>query len=170
MTSLRIVALAPLAFFTLVGSGCADAPITADQLEADGQLRASSLEQSAFSAQERTTTRRAAQISAVLAAEADGPLADSNRFDADVGEVHLHLRADGIDGDRPVVFRWTHRGSAATVEGRLIPGEAMALAASLPIDPERTGPWKVEILGAPSPGGEPVVLFERNFEISVPSH
>ena len=89
MTSFRIVALAPLAFFTLMGSGCADEPITADQLQADGQLRASSLEQSAFSAQERTTTRRAAQISAVLAAQAEGPLADSNRFDADVGEVHL---------------------------------------------------------------------------------
>lgn len=161
-----------VAIITLGGAltACADAPVTADQLQADGQLRNPALEQSAFSAQDRTTTQRAAQISAILAAEAEGALFDTNSFSADVGQIHLHLRADGIDGQRPVVFRWTHRGSAASMEGTLTPGDSMALAASLPVDPERTGPWRVEILGAPSPGGEPVVLFERDFEISVPSH
>lgn len=165
--SLRII---PVALLAVVASACADAPITADQLERDGQLRSPSLRQSAFSAQERVTTQRAAQISAVLAAEASGPLEDANRFPTTVGEVNLHLRADGIDGERPVVFRWTHRGDAANVKGTLQPGDTMAHAISFPIDPERTGPWKVEILGAPTTGSEPVVLFERSFEIFVPSH
>jgi len=164
-TSLRIV---PFLAIAVLGSACVDAPITPDQLEADGQLRAPALGQSAFSAQERATPHRAAQISAVLAAQADGPLEDANRFPSDVGQINLHLRADGLDGDRPVVFRWTHRGDAALVDGSLAPGETLALAATFSIDPERTGPWKVEILGPPASGGEPVVLFERGFEITEP--
>lgn len=162
--------LVPLALVASFLPACVDAPITPDQLEADGQLRAPPLEQSAFSAQERDTTQRAARISAVLAAEADGPLEDANRFAADVGQINLHLRADGIDGPRPVVFRWTHRGNAALVEGVLAPGDTLALANSFPIDPERIGTWKVEILGASRSGDEPAVLFEREFEVFVPSH
>jgi len=163
--------LAPLALAAAILPGCVDAPITPDQLEPDGQLRAAGLEQAAFSARERGTTQRAAQISAVLAAEADGPLEDSNRFPADVGQVNLHLRADGIQGPRPVVFRWTHRGDSAVIRGTLTPGDTLALANTLPIDPERTGPWTVQILGAPtSEGGEPAVLFERQFDVFVPSH
>ena len=164
--------LGPLALGAALLSACVDAPITPDQLEADGQLRSASLEQAAFSARERTTTRRAAQahVSVVLAAEAEGPLSDANRFPADVGQINLHLRADGIDGPRPVVFRWTHRGDTAQVRGTLVPGDTLALATSFPIDPERTGPWKVEILGALAPAGEePAVLYERSFEVFVPS-
>lgn len=169
-TSLRsVTTMLSGALLALCASACVDAPITPDQLEADGQLRAPALKQSAFSAQSQPTTQQAARISAVLAAEAEGPLEDANRFPADVGEVNLHLRADGIDGERPVVFRWTHRGDAALVQGTLLPGDTLARATSLPIDPERTGPWKVEILGAPVDGGEPIVLFERSFEIFVPS-
>ncbi len=160
----------PLALAAALLPACVDAPITPDQLQADGQLRSGALEQSAFSARERATPRRAAQISAVLAAEAEGPLEDAKRFPSDVGEVNLHLRADGIDGSRPVVFRWTHRGDAALMNGTLEAGDTLALATRFPIDPERTGPWTVEILGAPSvPGEEPVVLFERDFEVFVPS-
>ncbi|MCA9648798.1 MAG: hypothetical protein H6712_31375 [Myxococcales bacterium] len=169
MTRSRTSSGALLALLALLGTACVDAPITPDQVEADGQLRAPGLKQSAFSAQERSTTQRAAQISAVLAAQADGPLEDANRFPADVGEINLHLRADGIDGQRPVVFRWTHRGDAALVPGTLTPGDTMGRATSFHIDPELVGPWKVEILGAPVGGDEPVVLFERSFEIFVPS-
>ncbi|MEX1362320.1 MAG: hypothetical protein AB1Z98_04295 [Nannocystaceae bacterium] len=169
----RIVPVALAALFAVpcafLATACVDAPITPDQLEADGQLRAAPLEQSAFSAQERVATQRAAQISAVLAAQADGPLEDSIRFPADVGEINLHLRADGIEGERPVLFRWTHRGDAAVVPGTLTPGDTLARSTSFHIDPERTGPWKVEILGAAAGGSEPVVLFERSFEIFVPS-
>jgi len=160
-----------LALAAVLMPACVDAPITPDQLEADGQLRAVGLEQAAFSAQDRETTQRAAQISAVLAAEADGPLEDSNRFPADVGQINLHLRADGIEGPRPVIFRWTHRGDSAVIRGTLTPGDTLALANSLPIDPERTGPWTVQILGAPSSAeGEPSLLFERQFDVFVPSH
>lgn len=170
---MSIQQLVPLALAAVVLSACVDAPITPDQLEADGQLRAPGREQAAFSAQERVTTQQAAQarISAVLAAEAEGPLSDASRFAADIGQINLHLRADGIDGPRPVVFRWTHRGDAALVRGTLVPGDTLALATSFPIDPERTGPWKVEILGtAAFPGQEPPVLFERSFDVFVPSH
>ncbi|MEM9462458.1 MAG: hypothetical protein AAGF11_50385 [Myxococcota bacterium] len=164
--------LVPLALAAVLVPACVDAPITPDQLESNGQLRAPALEQSAFSAQERAITQQAAQarISAVLAAEAEGPLSDANRFSADVGQINLHLRADGIDGPRPVVFRWTHRGDAASVHGTLLPGDTLALATSFPIDPERTGDWKVEILGTPAVSGQkPPVLFERSFEVFVPA-
>ena len=169
---MTIYRLVPLALAAILVPACVDAPITPDQLESNGQLRAPALEQSAFSAQERTITQQAAQarISAVLAAEAEGPLSDANRFAADIGQINLHLRADGIDGPRSVVFRWTHRGDAALVHGTLLPGDTLALATSFPIDPERTGPWKVEILGTPALSGqEPPVLFERSFEVFVPS-
>lgn len=159
-----------MALVAVLVPACVDAPITADQLESNGQLRDTSLEQSAFSAQDHSTTQRAAQISAVLAAEADGPLEDAARFPADVGQVNLHLRADGIDGPRPVVFRWTHRGHATTVDGTLAPGDTLALATSFAIDSRRTGPWKVEVLGSAPAGEEPVVLFEREFDVFVPSH
>jgi hypothetical protein len=167
---LTIHRLIPLALAAVLGPACVDAPITPDQLEANGQLRNPPLEQSAFSAQGWATTQRAAQISAVLAAEAEGALNDANRFPVDVGQINLHLRADGIDGPRPVVFRWTHRGQAALVDGILAPGDTLALATSFPIDPKRTGTWKVEVLGSPNAGEEPVVLFEREFDVFVPSH
>lgn len=162
--------LAPLALAAVLAPACVDAPITADQLEPDGQLRDPALVQSAFSAQDSTTTQRAAHISAVLAAEATGPLNDAVRFPADVGQVNLHLRADGIDGPRPVVFRWTHRGHASLMEGTLAPGDTLALASSFAIDPKLTGPWRVEVLGSAPAGEEPVVLFEREFDVFVPSH
>lgn len=161
--------LVPLALAAVLVPACVDAPITHDQLEANGQLRNASLEQSAFSAQSWATTERAAQISAVLAAEAEGPLNDAVEFPADVGQVNLHLRADGIDGPRPVVFRWTHRGQATLVEGILVPGDTLALASNVPIDPKRTGTWKIEVLG-PTTDGDSVVLFEREFDVFVPSH
>jgi hypothetical protein len=162
--------LAPLALAAVLVPACVDAPITPDQLESNGQLRNPHLEQSAFSAQGSSTTQRAAQISAVLAAEAKGPLEDAASFPADVGQVNLPLRADGLDGPRPVVFRWTHRGSATLVEGVLAPGDTLALATSFAIDPKHAGPWKVEVLGSAAAGEELVVLFEREFDVFVPSH
>ena len=169
MTNHRLV---PLALAAVLLPACVDAPITPDQLEADGQLRAPGQQHAAFSARDQDTPQQAAraQISAVLAAQAEGPLSDASRFPADIGQINLHLRADGIEGPRPVVFRWTHRGDAAVVHGTLTPGDTLALATSFPIDPERTGPWKVEILGSASfAGQEPPVLFERSFEVFVPS-
>lgn len=166
---LTIHRLVPLALAAVLVPACVDAPITPDQLQANGQLRNAPLEQSAFSAQDSISTLRAARISAVLAAEAEGPLNDAVRFPADVGQVNLHLRADGIDGPRPVVFRWTHRGQVTLADGILNPGDTLALAASAPIDPKRTGAWKIEVLD-PSTSDEPVVLFEREFDVFVPSH
>jgi hypothetical protein len=167
---LMIQRVAILALAAVLVPACVDAPITADQLESNGQLRDPAMEQSAFSAQDRSTTQRAAQISAVLAAQASSPLHDAVSFPADVGQVNLHLRADGIDGPRPVAFRWTHRGQSTVVEGTLTPGDTLALATSFPVDPKRTGPWKVEVLGSATAGEEPVVLFEREFDVFVPSH
>jgi len=166
---LTIHRLVPLALAAVLVPACVDAPITHDQLDATGQLRNPALEQSAFSAQDSVTTQRAARISAVLAAEAVGPLNDAVRFPADVGQVNLHLRADGLDGPRPVVFRWTHRGQATLVDGTLTPGDTLALAASVPVDPKRTGTWKIEVL-EPTTDGNSVVLFEREFDVFVPSH
>jgi hypothetical protein len=149
--------------------GCVDAPITPDQLEPDGQLRAPSLGHSAFSATPRPQAQQAARISAVLAAQPAGPLGDATTFPAEVGQVHLHLRADGLDDARQVVFRWTHAGTSVLVPGRLEPGGTLALASSFAIEPAQVGPWQVEVLGEPGADGEPALLFERTFEVFSPS-
>lgn len=151
-------------------AGCVDAPITPDQLEADGQLRAASLGHSAFSAAPRTSpAMQAARISAVLAAQQDGPLEDASSFSADVGAVHLHLRADGLDDARQVVFRWSHDGTSVLVPGRLEPGGTLSLASSFKIEPAQVGTWQVEVLGEPGADGEPALLFARTFEVFGPS-
>lgn len=150
-------------------AGCVDAPITPDQLEADGQLRAASLGHSAFSATPRPQVQQAARISAVLAAQPAGPLEDASSFPAEVGAVHLHLRADGLDDARQVVFRWSHAGTSVLVPGRLEPGGTLALASTFTIEPTQVGPWHVEVLGEPGADGEPALLFQRTFEVFHPS-
>ena len=152
-----------------------DAPITQDLLREDGALRPSariSGEQSVFSATPRVATpQRAAQISAVLADVSAGPLSDRSRFEADVGTVHLHLRADGLAGERPVAFRWTHEatGEAIVVPGTLLPAETLRHVATQTIAPHLTGAWTVEVLSeVPGPDGLAPVLWRRHFEIAEP--
>ncbi len=156
--------------------GCVDAPITQDQLREDGALRQTVLrgggEQSAFSAVGvAPTTQRAAQISAVLAEVGAGPLSDKSRFEADVGTVHLHLRADGLTGERAVAFRWTHEptGEATLVPGTLLPAETLRHVATHTIEPHQSGSWTVEVLSeAPGPDGLAAVLWQRRFDVAEP--
>lgn len=148
--------------------GCVDAPITADQLQPDGRLRVQGGEQAAFAAEPDPAkrTKRAIQVSAVLAAEADGPIEDRNAFSADVGAVHLHVRADGLLEPRPVVYRWTHGDFEMVIPGTLAPDGAMTLGASFEIDPEQAGTWQVDVLASPTaPDETPRVLFHREFEV-----
>src|SRR5690606_3897217 len=86
---------------------CAD-PLTPAHLEADGQLHAVPMEQGAFAARPQEQSQAAIQMTAVLATQAEGPLADAATFPADVGAVFLHLRADRLATTRPVTFVWTH--------------------------------------------------------------
>lgn len=155
-----------LASLAMSAAACQDAPITADQLQPDGRLRAASLDQAAFSAEPTDRIRSAVQVSAVLAAEAEGALEDRSTFGADVGTVHLHLRADGLLEPRPVIYRWTHEDLAVLVPGTLAPTSALSLGTSFAIDPEETGRWEVEVLTKPrNPEEAPQVLFHRAFEI-----
>jgi hypothetical protein len=145
--------------------GCVDAPITPDQLEADGQLR-SGPSQSAFSARDRPVAQTVS-VSAVLAAQPAGALEDRTAFSADVGEVHLHLRADGLMTARPVVFRWTHDDLSVLVPGMLAPTITLDRATSFEIGPDQVGTWLVEVLDQPAlPEEEPRVLFQREFQIT----
>jgi hypothetical protein len=156
----------------LVVSGCADAPITPDHLQSDGTLRARPLghAQAAFSATERQQLQQAVQVSAVLAAQADGPLEDRNEFEADVGTVHLHVRADGLLQPRAVLYRWTHGDLSVLEPGQLAPTDALSLGTSFDIDPELHGHWEVEVLTEGEVAGEgPRVLFHREFEVKRPS-
>jgi hypothetical protein len=152
---------------TLMVAGCADAPVTADQIQEDGTLRASQgLAQSSFSAQTAVpAVQTATQISAILAAQSGGAIDDAARFSADVGTVHLHLRAEGLVDAREVWFRWSHADTTVLLPGRLEPAPEMRLASSFDIDPQHVGPWRVEVLGALSLQSEPTVLFERTFEV-----
>lgn len=153
----------------IFATGCVDAPITADQLEPDGRLRSLGHEQAAFAVEHPADrpTQQAVQVSAVLAAEAKGPLEDRNAFAADVGAVHLHVRADGLLEPRPVVYRWAHDGFEMAIPGMLAPNGAMTLGASFEIDPEQTGTWEVDVLAGPVAAGEDTVhvLFHREFEV-----
>jgi type IV pilus biogenesis protein CpaD/CtpE len=151
---------------SLVLAGCADQPITSDQLEPGGMLR-DVRDQAAFSVDHAEPQRASfVQLSTVLAAEASGALRDADRFDAEVGTVHLHVRADGLATARSVSFRWIH-GDTATIErGVLVDGRHLALASSVPIAPHQVGPWRVEVLAQPADAAEPPeVLFTREFTI-----
>lgn len=163
----------------VVLSGCADAPITPDQLQSDGTLRPLGHAQAEFSATPRPQqVQQAVQVSAVLAAQADGPLEDCNDFEADVGTIYLHVRADGLLQPRAVLYRWTHGDLVVLEPGSLAPTDALSLGTSFDIDPELHGHWEVEVLadagsdpekeGADA-GSEPRVLFHREFEVKRPS-
>jgi len=168
--SLRVL----LSLGVLAAGGCVDAPITADQLQDNGALRQGqgAGAQSAFSAVGNAPTpQRAAQISAVLAEVGAGPLSDKSRFEADVGTVHLHLRADGLSSDRAVSFRWTHvaTGEVVVVAGTLLPAETLRHVATHTIDPAQSGSWTVEVLaGTPGPDALAEVLWQRRFEVTDP--
>ena len=157
---------------TLALSGCVDAPITPDQLQADGSLRPMGREQAAFSAAELPSQQlqEVVQVSAVLASQAEGPLQDGNVFDADVGTIHLHVRADGLLQARAVVYRWRHEELTVLEPGRLSPAGSLSLGTSFDIDPELYGHWEVDVLTQPDTSGErPRVLFHREFEVKRPS-
>lgn len=145
----------------LLAVGCVDAPITPEHILPDGQLRAE-FDQAPFSVQVEPAARQAVQVAAVLAAQADGPLEDAARFPAEVGAVHLHLRADRLLEPRPVTFVWTHGDLREEVPGVLAPTTTLALAASYPLGPDQRGMWRVEVF---SVGADAQLLFSREFEV-----
>lgn len=146
-------------------AGCVDAPITPEHILPDGQLRSDVLSsQAAFAVQPTPAVGRAVQVAAVLAAEAAGPLVDAATFPAEVGAVHLHLRADSLLEPRSVTFVWTHGEEREEVPGVLAPTTTLALAASHPVGPEQRGRWKVEVFTLA--GDEPAqLLLSREFEV-----
>jgi hypothetical protein len=150
-------------------SACADAPITPDQLQPDGTLRPLGHAQAEFSAADRQQLQRAVQVSAVLAAEADGPLEDRSEFPADVGTIYLHVRADGLLQPRAVLYRWTHGDLSVLEPGSLAPTDALSLGTRFDIDPELHGHWEVEVLTEEGQSEPPRVLFHREFEVKRPS-
>ena len=160
----RTVSLA----LALLLPACVDAPITEAHIAPDGQLRAG-LEQSSFSARPQVAAGQAVQVAAVLAAQSNGALEDAAEFSADVGAVHLHLRADSLMEPRPVIFVWTHAGAREELPGVLAPTTTLTLAASHPIAPaqpgqrDHTGRWEVEVYSADATGGAGELLFRREF-------
>lgn len=149
-------------------AGCADAPITPDLLEADGQLKtANGGGQSSF-ATGRAAPHRASvvQLEALLATSPTGSIEGSTTFPPDIGTVHLHVRADGLEHEREVVFRWTHGEHSLAVPGGLVPSSQYVLAASIDVQPDQTGLWRVEVVTTPTYAGEiPEVLVSREFLI-----
>ncbi len=172
--ALHILGLCLGAVITL--PACVDAPITADQMQADGTLRggyAGGMQHAALSA-EPGQVAQAVRVSAVLASQSEGPLEDRAEFDADVGTVFLHVRADGLLSSRRVVYRWRHDAFVVEVPGTLVASDAMALGTSFDIAPEQSGHWEVDVLvdsGDPAqpPGVEPRVLFHREFIVNDPA-
>jgi hypothetical protein len=145
--------------------GCVDAPLTPAHLDADGQLHGVPMEQGAFAARPQGQSQSAIQMTAVLATQAEGPLADAASFPADVGAVFLHLRADRLATTRPVTFVWTHGERREEIDGVLAPTTALTMATSRVIEPGEAGPWKVEVLGEPLADGSRASLFEREFMV-----
>ncbi|MFV8750308.1 hypothetical protein ACNOYE_07135 [Nannocystaceae bacterium ST9] len=162
---------------TLATAACADAPITAADLQSNGELRQGT--QHVHSAETAAVTQRAShlRVTGVLAAQADGPLEDATRFSDEVEAIHLHLRVEDIAEPRPVTFVWTHDGVTRETLGFLQPSETLSLAASLPLVLDEreaapmvepmTGTWKVEVFSTSGPSLVETrsLLFEREFEI-----
>lgn len=181
-----LIAVATL-LLGLSSAACADAPITAADLQSDGQLREGSQQSVlAASAANRPAVQQAEQlqVTGVVAAESEGPLEDATRFSVDSEAIHLHLRAEDLQSPRPVTFVWTHGDQRRETMGFLHPAETLSHAASLPLalplerlaDPdaqaereadfdrlEHAGDWKVEVYSAESAGRS--LVFERAFEI-----
>lgn len=184
-TSLIAAAIVLSGLFT---AACADAPITAADLQADGQLREQQADsqQSVHAASEtnrpKAQVAERLQVTGLVAAQADGPLEDATRFALDSESIYLHLRADGLTQPRPVTFVWLHGDQRRETMGFLQPSETLSLAASLPlaryveeamavtppaeqVEPDplaQTGVWKVEVYGADSSRN---LVFEREFEV-----
>ena len=162
LTAASLALLAPFA-------ACADAPVTQDQIEDNGELKPrAGLGQVAMATHTRPVSQTAARMSAVLAAQASGPLQDAAVFPAETGVVHLHLRADGLSEARPVTVRWTHDGVAVAFPSELSASGAMSLTSSMPILPEQAGKWRVEVLAAAEDERTAPILFEREFEVIAP--
>lgn len=168
----RLPQLLASAALIIATAGCADAPITPAQVQANGQLRAG-LQQSEFQNLDRAPARQTAQtlqLTAVLAAQAEGALEDSNHFSAgDEATVFLHLRADKLEEPRPVRFTWTYGEQREETMGFLRPSETLAMAASHVLPVEQAGVWTVQVHGV-SPFGTDPLLFERTFEVTVEPH
>ncbi|MCA9693638.1 MAG: hypothetical protein KC636_28850 [Myxococcales bacterium] len=147
-----------------------DAPLQPAHLTPDGQRRGVKLEQSAFAAPTRERATPVARVTAVLAAESAGPVRDAVVFPPDVGQVHLHLRVDGLAQPRPVIFAWTFGEERVEIPGVLAPTDALTPVSSNPIHPDQLGWWKVEVFEeAASPEeGEALaqkLLFAREFQV-----
>lgn len=172
-------------------AACADAPITAADLQADGQLReqAASSQQSIHAASEttrpRVQTAEQLRVTGLLAPQANGALEDAMRFSLEAEAIYLHLRADGLDQPRPVTYVWSHGDIRRETMGFIQPRETISLAASLPLiefvegaeaaaaaaaksedappAPVLTGGWRVEVYSADANGRS--LVFEREFEV-----
>jgi len=187
-----LLAAAALALFSTVA--CADAPITAADLQADGQLRQRTSSQQSVHASSETNRPKAQraehlQVTGLLAAQADGPLEDANRFSVEGEAIYLHLRADGLSEPRPVTFVWSHGDERRETMGFLQPVETIALAASVGLDrplqrleadleasPRGSargqdefdpltlvGGWTVQVYSTDANGRS--LVFEREFEV-----
>lgn len=131
-------AAAALSCAAVLTVGCADAPITAADLQADGQLREHAGTQQSVHAARSSKNSRAQRaerlrVNGLLAAQPDGPLEDATRFSTEHEAIYLHLRADDIAEPRPVTFVWTHGEDSRETMGFLQPAETLSAAASLPL-------------------------------------
>lgn len=173
-------------FSGIFSAACADAPITAADLQDNGELREhhadsqQSVHATADTNRPKAQVAERLQVTGLVAAQADGPLEDATRFALDAESIYLHLRADGLTQPRPVTFVWLHGEQRRETMGFLQPSETLSLAASLPLarfveegmaldEPDLVpdpvvlaGIWKVEVYGADSSRN---LVFEREFEV-----
>lgn len=192
---MRFSPLAALAL--LFTAACADAPITAADIQANGQLRqtVATSQQSVHAASEQPKAQRAEhlRVTGLLATQADGPLEDATRFSLANEAIHLHLRADDLSEPRPVTYVWIHSGESGEhrreTMGFLQPAETLSLAASLPLARYLDNEFEIEGLPAAELDGEALgkwasgawkvevystdphgrsLLFERDFEVIEP--
>jgi hypothetical protein len=153
------------AAFILMSAGCADAPITAADLQDDGQLREQVDQQRVHAASSsihqppaRAQIAEHLRVTGLVAAEADGPLEDATRFSLDSVAIHLHLRADGLDEPRPVTFVWLHGDQRRETLGFLQPSETISPVASLPLARYLEDGFAAELPTLPTTPPDPAAL------------
>lgn len=154
-------------------TACADAPITAAQLQDDGQLRAGHAANqegsvALFAAESKTDTHEARPValSALLdTSVVENPTEPLRRGETRERDVSLRLKGEGLQGPLPVAIVWTHGDERREQTAVVQPELDLVVAAKQEFDdPSADGAWRVEVYALRA--GDRDLMLAREFELT----
>ena len=155
----------------VVTTACADAPITAAQLQDDGQLRegrpqAQDGSVALFSAENQSQAHQAQNMA--LSSQLDSWIDDDTRTRerATARKVNLRLHGEGLSGPLPVAIVWSHEGGISREQTAVVqPHDGLDLAASQEFDADAAGHWRVEVFALRA--GDRDLMLAREFQVQL---